>query len=155
MKMCGPLQLILGAGRFSVTRQRGCAALTLHSARRTSAVSAYTLYAGSWRSYSKQLVRVDIGHDASGNCARIFEHGVHLFIHRFFEQLSKINASQQKKQCRVIVKTRANAVQYRRNMLAHVCPIRARACKRNFLWRWEQAVALVCKEFHQFLRKSA
>src|SRR5674476_401651 len=66
-----------------------------------------------------------------------------------------IDVAQQKEKLRLFVESGADAIQYRRDVLAHVCPIRTTARELDFLRRREQAVTLSTDSVHDAFCQAA
>src|SRR4051812_4932586 len=54
----------------------------------------------------------------------------------------------------MLVESSADAIEYRRHMLAHIGPVRTTARKLDFLRRWKQACILPANPFHHTFRKT-
>ena len=71
------------------------------------------------------------------------------------EQFIFIHVAQHKKKLRLFVEPGADAIERRRNVLAHVCPIRTAAGQLDFLRRRKQAVALPTDPVHDAFGQAA
>ena len=71
------------------------------------------------------------------------------------EQLVFVHAAQHEEELRLIVEPGTDPIQCRRDMLAHVRPVRAAAGELDLARRRKQAVALAADPVHHALRQSA
>src|SRR5580692_12233934 len=67
------------------------------------------------------------------------------------QQFILVDAAQFKEKLRLFVESRTNAIERRRDVLAHVGPVRTAARQLDFLGRWKEAVALLADSVHDAL----
>jgi hypothetical protein len=69
------------------------------------------------------------------------------------EQLVFIDPTQHEEKLGFFIESRADAIEYRRDVLAHVRPIRTGAGQLDFAGRWKQAIAFSAYAVHDAFRQ--